>query len=383
MTGFFESRNNPKTDPVVLWLNGGPGCSSLIGLFEELGPSSIPNRDLKPVRNPYSWNANASVIFIDQPVGTGYSYTGGNGVGSSAVAAQDLNTLLSLFFTQHPEYATQPFHIAGESYAGHYIPSTASEILTNSTGKINLKSILVGNGLTDPYTQYAYYGPMACGKGGYPAVLSSSACQSMANALPSCQKQIQACYDGGSASTCGRAFDNCNNAFFGPYQRTGRSVYDVRDNAPEITSYADQYLSQQRVKDALGAELDGGFQDCDGGVYQNFENTGDWMKPIHKKVPGILAKIPVLIYAGDADWICNWLGNQAWTNALDWPGKTAFNNAPITGVNGADGKEYGKVKNAQGFAFLRVYQAGHEVPSYQPKASLNFFNRWLGGEWQK
>ncbi|TQS33513.1 hypothetical protein Golomagni_06140 [Golovinomyces magnicellulatus] len=381
---FFESRNDPTNDPVVLWLNGGPGCSSMAGLFEELGPASIPNRDLKPVRNPYSWNNNASVIFLDQPVDTGFSYTNssGSGVGTSVAAAKDINALLSLFFSQYTEYAEQPFHISGESYAGHYIPAAASEILSHSNSNINLKSILIGNGLTDPYTQYAYYQPMGCGQGGYPAVMDSSTCQTMKNAIPGCQKSIKACYDGGSASTCQRATNQCGSAMLSPYQRTGRSVYDVRANPPTGSSYAEQFLNQDKVQNAIGAEATR-FSECNYDVYGRFSDTGDWMLPIHKKIPGILQKIPVLIYAGDADYICNWLGNQAWTNALDWPGKAAFNQATMKGLKGSNGKEYGQVKNANGFAFMRIYQAGHMVPADQPAPSLNFFNRWLGGEFQK
>ena len=85
----FESRNDPKNDPIILWLNGGPGCSSSTGLFFELGPSSI-NKTLHPVYNPYSWNSNASVIFLDQPVGVGYSYTGGDEVKNTLTAAKDV-----------------------------------------------------------------------------------------------------------------------------------------------------------------------------------------------------------------------------------------------------------------------------------------------------
>ncbi|KAG9971925.1 carboxypeptidase Y-like protein A, partial [Aureobasidium melanogenum] len=137
---FFESRNDPKNDPVILWLNGGPGCSSLTGLFMELGPSSI-NKDGSVKYNPSSWNANASVIFLDQPVNVGYSYSGSS-VTNTVAAGKDVYALLTLFFKQFPEYATQPFHISGESYAGHYIPVFASEILSHKKRNINLQSIL-------------------------------------------------------------------------------------------------------------------------------------------------------------------------------------------------------------------------------------------------
>src|SRR3954453_1982932 len=101
-SGFFESRNDPKNEPVVLWLNGGPGCSSLTGLFLELGPSSV-NKKIELVYNPYSWNSNASVIFLDQPVNVGYSYSGST-VSNTVAAGKDVYALLTLFFKQFPEY---------------------------------------------------------------------------------------------------------------------------------------------------------------------------------------------------------------------------------------------------------------------------------------
>lgn len=174
---FFESRNDPANDPIVLWLNGGPGCSSMTGLFFELGPSAI-DVELKPVYNPYSWNNNASVIFLDQPVNVGFSYSDDKGTGSitnSVAAGKDVYAFLQLFFQQFPQYSTEnhKFHIAGESYAGHYIPAFANEILAHPERNFNLSSVLIGNGLTDPLTQYKYYKPMACGEGsGYESVLS-------------------------------------------------------------------------------------------------------------------------------------------------------------------------------------------------------------------
>jgi cathepsin A (carboxypeptidase C) len=103
----------------------GPGCSSLTGLFMELGPSRVNKAGSKPLHNPYSWNNNASVIFLDQPINVGYSY-GDDSVSDTVAAGKDVYALLVLFFKQFPEYKDLEFHIAGESYAGHYIPVFAS-----------------------------------------------------------------------------------------------------------------------------------------------------------------------------------------------------------------------------------------------------------------
>ncbi|PQE13155.1 Carboxypeptidase Y -like A protein [Rutstroemia sp. NJR-2017a BBW] len=378
---FFESRNDPKNDPVVLWLNGGPGCSSLTGLFLELGPSSI-DKNLKLHNNPYSWNANASVIFLDQPVNVGYSYSGGS-VSNTIAAGKDVYALLTLFFKQFPEYATQDFHIAGESYAGHYIPVFTSEILSHKKRNINLKSILIGNGLTDGLTQYEHYRPMACGKGGYPAVLDSSECQAMDNALPRCQSLIQNCYDSQSVWSCVPASIYCNNAMIGPYQRTGQNVYDIRGKCEDSSNlcysalgWISEFLNKPEVQKELGVEVSS-YDSCNFDINRNFLFQGDWMQPFHRLVPSIIEEIPVLIYAGDADYICNWLGNQAWTEALEWPGQKDFNAAKTKDLKLESGEKTGTFKSSGNFTFARIFGAGHMVPMDQPEASLDFLNKWL------
>ena len=386
---FFESRNDPKKDPVVLWLNGGPGCSSLTGLFMELGPSRI-DENLNLVYNPYSWNTNASVIFLDQPVNVGFSYSGSS-VSNSVAAGKDVYALLTLFFEKFPEYATQDFHIAGESYAGHYIPVMGAEILSHKKTNINLKSLLIGNGLTDGLTQYPEYRPMACGKGGWPRVVDEQTCQSMDNALPRCLSLIESCYNSESVWSCVPASIYCNNAILAPYQRTGQNPYDVRIPCNDGNlcygelSYITKWLNQKSVMKALGVEVES-YDSCNFDINRNFLFQGDWMQPFQRLVPGILEKIPVLIYAGDADFICNWLGNKAWTEALEWPGQKQFKAAELEDLRieldgSKDGRKIGQVKSHGNFTFMRIFQAGHMVPYDQPEASLEFYNRWLEQEW--
>lgn len=392
---------------MVLWLNGGPGCSSLTGLFLELGPASL-DKDGNIVHNPYSWNSNASVIFLDQPVNTGFSYSGSS-VSNTIAAGKDVYALLTLFFKQFPEYAHQDFHIAGESYAGHYIPVFTSEIMSHKKNNINLKSVLIGNGLTDGLTQYEYYRPMACGDGGWPAVLDESECQSMDNALPRCQSLIENCYSSESAWFCVPASIYCNNAMIGPYQQTGMNPYDIRTKCEDSGSlcytqlgWITKFLNRPEVLEALGVEVDS-YDSCNFDVNRNFLLAGDWMKPFHRLVPAIIEKIPVLVYAvslppydldadlvqddanvrqGDADFICNWLGNRAWTEALPWPGQKAYNKVEIEDLKlGGDGKKIGEVKSSGNLTFMRLHAGGHMVPLDQPEASLDFFNRWISGEW--
>ncbi|KAF8544700.1 Alpha/Beta hydrolase protein [Trichophaea hybrida] len=382
---FFESRNDPENDPVVLWLNGGPGCSSLTGLFMELGPASI-DKKIRIVDNPYSWNSNASVIFLDQPVNVGYSYSD-DSVSSTQAAGKDVYAFLTMFFDKFPEYAQQDFHITGESYAGHYIPRFAVEILSHENRNINLKSVAIGNGLTDGLTQYEYYRPMACGEGGYPAVLDESECNAMDQALPRCTNLIQNCYNSESVWSCVPASIYCNNAMIGPYQRSGVNVYDIRGPCKDSNNlcyselgWISEYLNRPEVIEALGAEVSS-YESCNFDINRNFLLHGDWMLPFHKLVTDLLAKIPVLIYAGDADFICNWLGNHGWTEKLEWSGKKAYNNVPLAPYRVND-KKVGQFKTSGNLTFLTVHHAGHMMPYDKPEAALAMLNGWIskGGD---
>lgn len=384
---FFESRNDPENDPVILWLNGGPGCSSSTGLFFELGPSSI-NATLQPEFNPYSWNSNASVIFLDQPVGVGYSYTGSDDVKDTATAAKDVFVFLELFFQKFPTLLKNTFHIAGESYAGHYIPNIASEIINHADRSFQLSSILIGNGITDSLIQNDYYRPMACGEGGYPPVLTTEECDAMEAAEPRCRALSKLCYTSQSALTCIPAGYYCETKLYGPYDQTGLNPYDIRVPCGEAEGcyanmdYIDKYMNLEYVKEAVGADPDITFTGCSSSVFQNFFFSGDEAKPFQQYVAEVLDYgVPVLIYAGDKDFICNWLGNHAWSDALEYSGHDGFSKTPLRPWITKYGEYAGEVKNYGHFTFLRVFNAGHMVPYNQPESSLDMVNRWISGDY--
>ncbi|CAF1151185.1 unnamed protein product [Rotaria sordida] len=163
---FFPAQNGNKPDtPVMLWLQGGPGASSLFALFTEIGPIYIDANQNIQLRE-ITWNTNYHLLFIDNPVGTGYSFTS-NDQGyarSQDDVARDLYSALTQFFQIYTDYASNPFYVTGESYGGKYVPSIGYKIHVENQNpqvkvKINLVGLSMGNGWTDPYRQYVY-GPL-------------------------------------------------------------------------------------------------------------------------------------------------------------------------------------------------------------------------------
>jgi cathepsin A (carboxypeptidase C) len=152
---FFEAREAPETAPLVIWLTGGPGCASEVALFYENGPFTI-NDDLSLRSNAQSWNEVANLLYVDQPIGTGFSKSSSifhYDTNEDEIAA-NMKLFIDGFLEANPQYKGRDFFITGESYAGHYIPSIAyhflKEIPAGSLG-LNFKGIAIGNGWVDPY----------------------------------------------------------------------------------------------------------------------------------------------------------------------------------------------------------------------------------------
>ncbi|EPS43150.1 hypothetical protein H072_2921 [Dactylellina haptotyla CBS 200.50] len=376
---FFESRNDPKNDPVILWLSGGPGVDSITRVFSNMGPGRF-TMDGKLGPNPTAWNSNASIIFLDQPVNTGFSYSESQTV-STIAAGKDVYALLTLFFEQHPEYRKQHFHITGASYAGHWVPGFAYEILSHPHRNINLKSISIGNGLTDPKTQFKAMQPMACGGGEVDAVLSPALCDKMKEDSKRCQTMIERCYETTQKKACRDATLFCEGKLLGTVKTNKWSIYDLRhrkgdpSNHPE-GKYVQKFLKNSDVLATLGVERFHAYRPSSTEVMRAFVGAGDKMLPYQKFIPEILKKIPIMVYAGDKDYICNWLGVRDWTEQLEWSGKEEYNRVGLKAWK-LRGKEVGKMKNAGNLSFVRVYDAGHSVPNDQPEAALDMMNSYL------
>lgn len=117
---YFESQDRPSEDPLLLWLTGGPGGSSMIGLFTEMGPCRVNDFGNGTTHNPYGWSKHANIIFVDQPAGVGFSYLDKDIPlpATSFTAAEDMHHFLQLFTSDvFPDLRDREFHITGESYA--------------------------------------------------------------------------------------------------------------------------------------------------------------------------------------------------------------------------------------------------------------------------
>ncbi|KAL9264152.1 Serine carboxypeptidase-like 18-like protein [Drosera capensis] len=156
---FFESENSPEEAPLLLWLTGGPGCSTISAIFYENGPIQFEevkfNGSLPRLTSrPYAWTEVVNLIYVDMPVGTGFSYsvTGGSH-SSDTIASHHANEFLRKWIIGHPKFISNPVYLAGDSYSGLTLPVYFDQMSKgNDQGVepfINLKGYLLGNAVTD------------------------------------------------------------------------------------------------------------------------------------------------------------------------------------------------------------------------------------------
>lgn len=228
------------------------------------------------VRNPYSWNTAANVVFLDQPVNVGYSY-GKSKVKNSKESARDVYAFLQLFLSEFTKYAKSPFHLTGESYGGHYLPSISSEIIHQnkeiSKGpsregliKINLESIVIGNGWVEPRTQFKHYETYACAEDSiYKPILDKHTCKQMREKAPRCNVLMDACYKYPSSLTCVPAGYVCSKIYQDPFFDTGVNQYDIRKKCEgdtglcyDLIEAIEEYANLEKVRKDLGVDEERG-----------------------------------------------------------------------------------------------------------------------------
>ncbi|KAF7302811.1 Carboxypeptidase [Mycena kentingensis (nom. inval.)] len=391
---FFESRSDPAKDDVIFWTNGGPGCSSAIGLFMELGPCRVNDAEEGTVFHPESWNSNANVFFVEQPIGVGFSYADyGEYVSTTEEAARDIAAFVAIFFA-HFKFQGRPFHLAGESYGGRYVPAFAAAVYDQNEylvkaglRPINLTSIMVGNGITDVPTMVGGWHKIQCTGASYGPVQSIQKCVDMERRLPRCEKWLkQSCKDVFDDINCAAAMEFCLISLLVPYAELGLNPYDLTkqcvgdDLCYDIIAQVVKFLNRKDVQETLGVERTN-YTSCSPKVMADFGwLQHDLMHGSTEYVAGLLERgVRVLIYAGSYDFICNWLANERWTRELEWSGREAFAGEPLREWT-VKGAPAGKTRSAGGFTFATIYGAGHMAPYDKPKESLEMVQRWVAGK---
>ncbi|XP_077214299.1 serine carboxypeptidase 1-like [Tasmannia lanceolata] len=375
---FAESPTNSSTKPLVLWLNGGPGCSSFgNGAMMELGPFRVNSDGKTLYQNPYAWNIEANVIFLESPAGVGFSYsntTSDYDLSGDKRTAEDSYTFLINWLERFPQYKTRDFFIAGESYAGHYVPQLAQTILLNNkiTNQtvIDLRGIAIGNAWIDDSTSikgmYDYFWTHALISDeindGIRLNCNFSA-QSVSDVCFQYLDQVGAAmgnvfiYDiyaplcgSSSFSTLSAGFDPCSN------------------------DYIQTYLNLPEVQTALHANVTAlpyPWEGCSGMIGSLWGDSPDTVLPVIQELMG--SNISVWIYSGDTDGRVPVTSSRLSINTLDTSVKTAWYPWYTQGEVGGYAVGY------KDLSFVTVRGAGHFVPSYQPARALTLFSSFLKG----
>ncbi|BES88500.1 Carboxypeptidase [Nesidiocoris tenuis] len=370
---FFPAENNPANAPVALWLQGGPGAPSVDAIFTENGPFVVTD-SLSLKRRKHYWSQEISVIYIDNPVGTGFSFTNSDGyVTNESEVGRDLYAALQQFFQLFPEYQKNDFFVTGESYAGKYIPAIAYTIHTNnptSSSKINLKGIAIGDGLVDPENMMVY-GEYLYEHG----LIDSRMLIKFQELEAQVIKQIQAKQFDDAFVT----FDKMLNGDLTPYKT-------LFWNATGLTSYFNYVTSNTNTNSGGSVEnwlaksknrlrIHVGDQIYDEGNKVEMHLKADVMQSVRPWLEVLMDHYRVLLYNGQLDIIVAYPLTMNYVKKLQWKGKKEYEQAErkLWYVNG---ELAGYAKNAGNFTEILVRNAGHMVPTDQPLWALDMITKF-------
>ncbi|KAL2537521.1 Serine carboxypeptidase-like 40 [Forsythia ovata] len=371
---FAEAAEDPSSKPLILWLNGGPGCSSLgMGAMEELGPFGV-NPDGKTLYSrEFAWNKVANTLFLESPAGVGFSYsnkTSDYELSGDRRTAEDAYTFLINWFKRFPHYRTRDFYISGESYAGYYIPELADVIVNRnkkalSTSKIQLKGIMIGNGIMNDATDTKGFVDFLWSH----ALISDETYQG----LPGhCKPGSSKCGSLSAAEIGDLDFYNiyaplCSSSFKLSNTTRKHVGYD-----PCEKEYVYSYLNLHQVQKALHAnrtKLSYNWKLCSV-VINSWKDSPSTMFPIYRRL--MASGLRILLFSGDVDAVVSVTGTRYSIGAMNlkvikpwrpWLDET-FEVAGYRVVY-------------DGLTFATVRGAGHQVPQFQPRRAFTLLKMFL------
>ncbi|KAM2018566.1 hypothetical protein ACFX1T_021489 [Malus domestica] len=381
-----EAEIDPASKPLVLWLNGGPGCSSLgVGAFSENGPFRPQGEVL--VRNEHSWNTEANMLYLETPIGVGFSYS----TDTSSYEARDNLLFLQKWLEKFPQYRNRSLYITGESYAGHYVPQLAELMLQfKKEYQFNLKGIALGNPVLEFATDFNSRAEFFWSHG-----LISDSTYNMFTSVCNYSRYVSEYYRGSLSPICARVMSQVST-------ETSKFVdkYDVTlDVCISSVFSQSKALLPQEVADTIDV--------CVEDEIVNYLNRPDVQKALHARLVGvrqwavcstildyqhldveiptitiignlIKAGIPVLVYSGDQDSVIPLTGSRKLVNGLaeqlrlstTVPYRVWFGGQQVGGWT----QVYGNM-----LSFATIRGASHEAPFSQPERSLVLFKSFLEG----
>ena len=417
---FNYAEEEPENKPLVLWLNGGPGCSSLDGWTNEHGPMKMDDDGNFQINN-YTWIKEANMLYLESPGGVGFSYINSTSendtkVDDNITASDNLNALID-FFTKFPSLKSHDFYVSGESYAGIYVPTLAYKILeynnqTEEANKIKLKGIIVGNGITDwdydnafaridfafthhlisyedrlEFIKYCYtnktYNETKCDQI-FDELYSFLSGVNIYDYLRECKvpKKLR-----GGINSSNRYYQYAPWAF----KRNKRinenilTLNDAEDNDEDEGGSTttpcfddtkfEKYFNRKEVQEAIHVTINGSFFVCSDPVFYNYNSSDEgsiWTYPTLIK-----AGLRILIFSGDTDVVVPYSGNQLWIKNLglnvteSWRQWRAYDDKD---------KVSGYVVKYEGLTFCTIRGVGHMPPSWKPRETYYMFSKFIRGE---
>ncbi|XP_010682654.2 serine carboxypeptidase-like 45 [Beta vulgaris subsp. vulgaris] len=392
---FIEAETEPVSKPLVLWLNGGPGCSSLgVGAFSENGPFRPAGNRL--IINHYSWNKEANMLYLETPAGVGFSHS--TNISSYETAndhttARDNLKFLQKWFLKFPHYQNRSLYITGESYAGHYVPQLAELMLQyNKKEKLfNLKGIALGNPVLEFITDFNSRAEYFWSHG-----LISDSTYNVFTSACNYSRYVGEYYRGFVSPMCSKVMslvsretsrfvdkydvtlDVCLPSIFSQSKfLTPHQVGETIDVCVEDETVG--YLNRRDVQKALHARLVGVNSWTVCSRILDYEMLDLERPTIHLIGNLVKAGIPVLIYSGDQDSVVPLTGSRTLVKRLAEELKL---NTTVPYRVWFVGKQVGGWTEVHGdlLSFATVRGASHEAPFSQPERSLVLFKSFLEGK---
>ena len=375
--------------PVLLWLQGGPGASSLFGMFTEIGPFEVTRGRLRP-RN-VSWAQHFHLLFLDNPVGTGFSFTETEDgfARNQRQIGDDLYVALTQFFALFPDLRRNDFYVTGESYAGKYVPACAYTVHERNKGaapggRINLKGIAIGDGAFDPVGQFQGFGDLLW----YLGMVDEEERQQ----FRAYEARMAQRLDVGDTIGAFEVFDEMLNADFYPYPSYYANVTGMTTNyfnfelAPDATplgGYFVQWLNWPEVRAQIHVG-DRAYAPSNRTVEAHLK--ADWLRGVVGMLVPLLEHYKVLIYNGQNDVILGPPLTEQCLSRVQWSGREAYNAAPklvwrlpTMGPGSQLPDVAGYAREVGNFTQVVVRGAGHMVPSDQPQRALDLISRFVAG----